>query len=253
MSKKKKRPEIGESWLLPYSDMLTLLLALFIILFAVSEVDSQKYEKLAEVFRSEFKSGGAGILDEESKPQEGQTPEDQSSKKTNTFTDDEPKDEKNQNDVAQQDLQQIKESIDSYVTKNELAGKFHTELTGEGLMITILDNVFFDKGSAEVKKDAQSTAREVAKLLYSDPPHEVVVNGHTDDTPISNSSYASNWELSVARAVNFMTVILGQGNLDPTLFSAKGYGEYKPAVPNTNIENRQKNRRVEILVLPNEG
>ena len=94
-------------------------------------------------------------------------------------------------------------------------------------------------------------AKEVAKLLYTDPPHQVVVAGHADDRPISSAEYASNWELSVARAVNFMKILLENEDLDPTLFSAKGYGEYKPIVPNTSEENRAKNRRVEVLITPN--
>lgn len=237
--------------------MLTLLLALFIVLFAASEVDSQKYEKLSEVFQSQFNSGGAGILDEETEMKKEEPQEDESSEEeTDLSIDDEAKEKQNAEGAAdvtgQRDLQQIKESIDAYITDNELAGKFDTELTGEGLMITIMDDVFFDEGSAEVKINAQKTALELANLLHSDPPHEVVVTGHTDDQPISRSSFASNWELSVARAVNFMTIILGENKLDPTMFSAKGYGEYKPTVPNTSEENRQKNRRVELLVLPNE-
>ncbi len=252
MSRKKKKREskISDSWLLPYADMLTLLLALFIILFAASEIDSQKYQQLAEFFRGEFMPGGSGILDEDQeiipdeKPEEG------------------PEQEEGEEDVTPPDegeeaadtppLEHIKAEMDAYIAENELGGKFDTEMTDVGLMITILDDVFFDMGSAEVREDAQQTAREVSELLYVEPPLEVIVSGHTDDVPISNENFASNWELSVSRAVNFMAVILENEDLDPTKFSAKGYGEFQPAVPNTSAENRQKNRRVEILVLPNE-
>lgn len=252
MSRKKKKGHgVDESWLLPYSDMLTLLLALFIVLFAASEVDSQKYERLAEVFRGELMAGGPGILEENVPPSQGDIPEEEEAKP--------PEEQQEQSEIPEQEksdkppLEEIKESMDAYILENQLDGKFETKLTREGLMLTIVDDVFFDKGSAEVKEEARRTAEEVAQLLYSDPPHEVVVSGHTDNIPISTSIYASNWELSVERAVNFMTVVLDNENLDPTLFSAKGYGEYQPAVPNTTAENRQKNRRVEILVLPNEG
>lgn len=248
--KKKKRTEISESWLLPYSDMLTLLLALFIILFAASEVDSQKYEKLAQVFRGEFSLGGAGILEEEL-PRKTPVNDNESDEKPI------PKEHSDESEVPDEGtsdrppLEQMKKSIDTYIEEHELEEKFQTALSEEGLKLTIVDDVFFDKGSSEVKEHAKQTAEEVAELLYFDPPHEVIVSGHTDDIPISNSSYASNWELSVARAVNFMKLMLENEKLDPTMFSAKGYGEYKPAVPNSTEENRQKNRRVEILITLN--
>src|SRR5699024_12153933 len=81
--------------------------------------------------------------------------------------------------------------------------------------------------------------------------HQVVVSGHADDRPIHNVEIASNWELSVIRAVNFMGLLLENDNLDPERFSAKGFGEHQPLLPNTSEENRAKNRRVEDLILPN--
>ena len=82
------------------------------------------------------------------------------------------------------------------------------------------------------------------------PPRHIIISGHTDNVPIHNAQFASNWELSVMRAVNFMKVLLENPNLDPRWFSAKGYGEFKPVAPNNTPEGRMKNRRVEILILP---
>ncbi|WP_010099542.1 OmpA family protein [Ornithinibacillus scapharcae] len=126
-----------------------------------------------------------------------------------------------------------------------------TDLSDQGLMITIENDVSFDPGSAEVNQAGIEIASEISKLLYTDPPHEVIISGHTDDIPMNNAEFGSNWELSVMRAVNFMTLILDNNELDPTKFSAMGYGEYKPIVPNTSAENRTMNRRVEVLILPN--
>lgn len=244
--KKKKSNHISESWLLPYSDLLTLLVALFIVLFAMSDINAEKYERLSQVFESEFSSGGIGILDQNKQPNEiptGQKEDDEDDKNKEKS--------KTSSELELEKLQGIQGSINTYIQEQHLEGDIGTKLTDEGLLITIVNNVFFDSGSAEVKKDGEKVAREVSNLLVADPPHEIVISGHSDDVPIHNSGYASNWDLSVTRALNFMQIILENEKLDPALFSAKGYGENKPVVPNTSAENREKNRRVEVLILPN--
>ncbi|MFD1849061.1 flagellar motor protein MotB [Oceanobacillus bengalensis] len=243
--KKKKSNHVDESWLLPYSDMLTLLVALFIVLFASSNVDAQKFQELAQVFRSEFSSGSNGIIDDGPAPGEALPPVE-----TDEETE-ENEEETSKGSVELANLQEMQEGVNQYITENELIESLETSLTNEGLLITILDNVFFDPGSAEVKEEGIETAIEVSKLLYSDPPHQVVISGHTDDVPMHNHEFSSNWELSVERGVNFMSLVLQNEKLDPTLFSVKGYGEYKPLFPNNSDENRAKNRRVEVLILPN--
>ena len=91
---------------------------------------------------------------------------------------------------------------------------------------------------------------ELAELLSMDPPRNIIISGHTDNVPIKNSNFSSNWELSVMRAVNFMSVLIEEGNLDPKWFSAKGFGEFEPVADNDTPAGRSKNRRVEVLVLP---
>lgn len=246
--KKKKNTHIDESWLLPYSDLLTLLVALFIVLFAMSDINVQKYEQLAGVFRDQF-SGGAGFMEQPIAPVE---PPDQSEEQTEEENEEEKQEEK----VSEAEgeilrLQELNAAIQNYITENNLQEQFGAELTNEGLLISIVNDVFFDSGSAEVKTEGQEVARDVSNLLYTEPPHQIVISGHADDVPISNSEYSSNWELSVTRALNFMSLILENDKLDPTLFSAKGYGEFKPIAPNDSDENRSKNRRVEVLILPN--
>jgi chemotaxis protein MotB len=96
-------------------------------------------------------------------------------------------------------------------------------------------------------------ASEIAELLIMDPPRNIIISGHTDNVPIRNSNFESNWELSVMRAVNFMKIILKNDQLDPKWFSAKGFGEFQPVAGNNTKEGRAKNRRVEILILPRTG
>lgn len=244
MKKKKQRKdhEMDETWLLPYSDMLTLLLALFIVLFAMSEIDVQKYKDLSNIFKSEFSSEKAIIVDDGG---EVEIP-----RKTNS-TETVPKDAVNKGADELEQLQNMQNAVNKYISENNLDDTLSTRLTDEGLLITIRNDITFDSGSAVVKSEGIKVAGEISNLLRTDPPHEVVISGHADDRPIHNAAFESNWELSVMRAVNFMSLILDNKELDPTMFSAKGFGEYKPVVPNTSETNRAKNRRVEVLVLPN--
>ncbi|WP_249870262.1 flagellar motor protein MotB [Oceanobacillus saliphilus] len=244
--KKKKHSHIDESWLLPYSDLLTLLVALFIVLFAMSDINVQKYEQLASFFRSEFSSSGTGILEHNDNPVESPLEPGDEQKDDNM---DEYEEEEAQGELLR--LEQLQSMIQHYIYENSLTDKFGTELTDEGLLITIVNDVFFDSGSAQVKAEGREVAGDVARLLYTEPPHQIVISGHADDIPIGTSEFSSNWELSVTRALNFMSLVLENEELDPTVFSAKGFGEHKPLVPNTSDENRAKNRRVEVLILPN--
>ena len=247
MRRKKKNTEYktDDSWLLPYADLLTLLLALFIVLFAMSEVDTQKYQELSEVFKSEF-SVGTGILEDGNVPTKPTMEASDESKE-----DDDVEEEESNGTVELRQLQELQNNIDDYIAESDLPEALETSLTDEGLLITILNDIFFDSGSALVKKEGAGIAEEVSKFLYTDPPHQIVISGHADDRPMHNQEFSSNWELSVTRAINFMSIILKNDNLDPTRFSAKGFGEHQPIAPNTNEENRAKNRRVEVLILPN--
>ncbi|WP_284139223.1 flagellar motor protein MotB [Virgibacillus sp. LDC-1] len=239
-NKQKHDEEMSESWLLPYADLLTLLLALFIVLFAMSEINVQKYEDLAAVFKSEF-SGGKGPMKEGSDAVE--------LKKDSGKTD-----EKEKKDAKQQELehlQTLQMQINGYIEERNLTEAIATKLTDEGLLISILTDVTFESGRATVNDDGKKIAKEVSAFLVTNPPHEIVISGHADDRPIHNAVFASNWELSVIRAVNFMKLVLENKELDPERFSAKGFGDNRPIVPNTTTENMAKNRRVEVLILPN--
>ena len=117
-------------------------------------------------------------------------------------------------------------------------------------MVTILENVLFDSGKADVKLESLGIAKEMSSLLVSASPREITVSGHTDNVPIANAQFASNWELSTQRAVNFMQVLLQNKELQPEKFSAIGYGEYRSIAPNDTQEGKAKNRRVEVFILP---
>ncbi|MFJ8237566.1 flagellar motor protein MotB [Ureibacillus sp. NPDC094379] len=229
--RKKHDDHIDESWLLPYSDLLTLLLALFIVLFASSSVDQQKLEKMSQVF-SEIFDGGSGFMDHNAVIESPQI-----SREEAAYLED------------QKELKKIQGDVDNFIAVNELEKTFATEMTDEGLLITIRDSILFDPGSANVKGDYRSIAAELATILTLDPPRHVVITGHTDNVPQNSVEYSSNWELSVMRAVNLLKIIVDTNpNLNPKYFSAKGYGEFNPIASNDTAEGRAQNRRVEVLI-----
>ncbi|MNP44485.1 Outer membrane porin F precursor [compost metagenome] len=116
-------------------------------------------------------------------------------------------------------------------------------------MVTISDNALFPSGEAEVKPNARILAKAISAMLQEFPDYEVIVSGHTDNVPISNHEFPSNWDLSSVRALNFMKILLLNEQLDPKKFSAIGYGEYHPVSSNENNVGRAKNRRVEVSII----
>ncbi|HWK22136.1 MAG TPA: flagellar motor protein MotB [Ureibacillus sp.] len=236
-SKKKKHDDhVDESWLLPYSDLMTLLLALFIVLFASSSVDEAKLQKLGDVF-DQILNGGVGIMDHTSVIENPSAVVDGISAEEAAYLQD------------QKELQEIQEKLDNFIAVNELESTFVTKMTDEGLLITIRESILFDSGKAEVKQDYNSIGKELSQILKLDPARHIVVTGHTDNVPQNTKEFSSNWELSVMRAVNLMKIIIDSNpELDPKYFSAKGYGEFSPIASNDTAEGRAQNRRVEVLI-----
>lgn len=240
MSRRKKRKKddghIDESWLLPYSDLLTLLLALFIVLFASSSVDQSKLQRMSETFNAIF-NGGSGFMNHTSVLENPTSSMDGMTAAQRAYMKD------------QAQLKEIQGELDNLIAVNELENTFETKMTDEGLLLTIGDNILFDPGSATVKGDYTELTQRLGSILQLNPSRYIVITGHTDNVPQRGGQFQSNWELSVMRAVSLLkTIIESNPNLDPQLFSAKGYGEFNPIASNDTPEGRAKNRRVEVLI-----
>ncbi|BBI30788.1 flagellar motor protein MotB [Cohnella abietis] len=253
MSKKRHEPHeehIDESWLLPYSDLMTLLLALFIVLFAASSVNTAKLQEMSQAFKSAF-STGIGILDN------GGLTQDNKLKKNSNQTlprRDEGRKDKSRETLKQeeqQNLEELKQQLDKYIKKNGLSSALDTQLNNSQLLITIRDNALFPSGSANIKQDSQKLASAIGQMLQQYPDYEILVTGHTDNQPINTAEFPSNWELSSKRAINFMKILLENSAFDPKRFSAIGYGEFRPLESNTTDAGRATNRRVEVSILRN--
>ncbi|NGP45894.1 flagellar motor protein MotB [Bacillaceae bacterium SIJ1] len=237
--KKKESNHVDESWLIPYADLMTLLLALFIVLFSSSSIDAQKFQHMSEVFSDVF-TGGTEMMEYSA-----------AFPNTTTLTGKDPEGRSEGASASElEELGALKEKIDQYIGEQGLTGSFQTSLSEEGLLLKIEDSILFESGHAQVSPEYYKLAEEISGLLVMDPPRQIIISGHTDNVPIGSAPFESNWELSVMRAVNFMKLLVDNPALQPQWFSAKGFGEFHPVASNDTASGRQENRRVEVLILP---
>ncbi|MDD5613534.1 MAG: OmpA family protein [Candidatus Omnitrophica bacterium] len=160
------------------------------------------------------------------------------------------KSEKNQ---EIRELEKAKANLEKRFEK-EISGKeLALSLEEKGLVLRFVAEVFFDSGKSELRPEAFSMLDKVAAFLNSDmPDRKISVEGHTDNVPIKYSGWKSNWELSTARSLSVLHYLVDDKNLDSRRVQATGFGEYRPILSNDTKEGRQKNRRVEIVILPKE-
>jgi chemotaxis protein MotB len=243
MSKRRKRSmheeheeHMDESWLVPYADILTLLLALFIILYAASSVDQAKYKAIMETFKSEFTGtdnpdGQTGLSTAPQEPGPQAAP---------------PKVEEKE-EKKDAGLDELKQKLEKYINDNNLSSVIALGDTNRGVELTLTDVVLFDSGSADLKRNFYDTLSGIVGLINT-VPNDINIEGHTDNQPIRNSQFASNWELSAARAASVLH-FFDNRNIDPKRLQFTGFGEYQPLFPNDTAEHRQANRRVNIVIL----
>ncbi|CAH0122737.1 flagellar motor protein MotB [Paenibacillus sp. CECT 9249] len=249
MKKNKKQhheEHADETWLIPYADILTLLLALFIVMYAISAVDIKKFNELSQAFSVAFNSG-SGVLDNNALVTTGTRTTNKT--KDNTNKTDKEKERLSLMMKEQENLEKVKKKLDEYIKQNGLSSQLETNLNQSQLMITISDTALFDSGRAAVKKEARNLAVVIADMLQQFPDYEIIVSGHTDNRPISTREFESNWELSSSRALQFMKILLQNTDLNPKMFSAIGYGEYHPVATNDTEAGRAQNRRVEVSII----
>ena len=204
-------------WVVSYADFVTMLLALFMVMYAVLRLDNQRLtefqNKMHETF-SEVKIENVTKYQANSK-------------------------------INSPSKVKIEKLLQDNISQSKSVKLLKSD---KGLIIRVNNTLLFDKGSAQIKDNAQKTLDEIAKVLTKiDNP--VIIEGHTDSTPIKNVKYPSNWELSTARATNIISYVMKNGRISPKRLCAVGYGEYMPVADNTTISGRMLNRRVDIIVL----
>ncbi|WP_297417612.1 flagellar motor protein MotB [Clostridium sp.] len=240
MSRKKQHHEehVDEAWLLPYSDMLTLLLALFIVMFAMGQTDKAKLAAMAKEFNVIF-AGGPGQM---SKDGNAAIPMEETGTSDSVGATD--------SQIEEDKMNQIKNMLDKEIKEEGYSDKIKVDLNGEGLEIAIQDVVLFNSGEADVLKEVSPLLLKISDMLKS-LNNQIRVAGYTDNVPISNNKFRSNWDLSAMRAINVMNFMVSSGGIKQDNVSIQAYGEYKPKTTNSTEEGRAQNRRVEIYVVRN--
>lgn len=149
-------------------------------------------------------------------------------------------------------LREAKSLLEDRLRGELESSQVSVSLEDRGLVITMMAEVLFDSGKAEISTGGEKILGKVARVIRDEDMlnNEIGIEGHTDDQPIKHSGWKSNWELSTARATNVLHFLIDTGGLTPEKLSATGYGEYRPIKPNSTPEGRQKNRRVEIIIKP---
>ncbi len=149
---------------------------------------------------------------------------------------------------SRMNLNRVMQNMQGYIAENNLQDKVHVEMTEKGLVIRMTGEILYDLGEAVIKPEGEDVLDEIGKNIQG-ISNNVKVDGHTDNLPINNSDYPSNWELSTARAVRVIKYFIENMSIQPGRLSAAGYSMYRPLRENTNPNNRAVNRRVEVVIL----
>ncbi|MDV3425967.1 MAG: OmpA family protein, partial [Bacillota bacterium] len=232
---------VHNEWLATFSDTVTLLLTFFILLYSFSMVDAKKFKSVSIALQTVLSGrGGISVLDYNNSngdvPAVGETNSD-----TESLLDERLKAQQIENQAL---FTKLKKEVASAGLNANV--KVFTET--KGVVLEFSDNVLFDSGKAEIKGNSLIILDKVSNII-KDIPNEIVVEGHTDNVPVKNPEYKSNWELSCFRAVNVLKYFVEVRKINPARLSAVGYGEYKPIVKNDSELNKAKNRRVNVMVL----
>lgn len=228
--RKKEEKENAQEWLTTYSDMVTLLLCFFILLFSFSEIDAQKFRTIMSSFQ-----GGTGVLESGSAMD---IPEELEGDVNVNADEDE--------------LKELKDVIEEYAKNIGMEDEITLKIEQRGLAIRFMDSVFFDSGKAEIKSESKEILHYMAELLNKKEfkGKFIKIEGHTDSDPIVYSTtYPTNWELSSTRATNVLRYLIESEGIDGDRVSSSGYSFYRPVASNNTKENKAKNRRVDIVIL----
>ncbi len=256
--------ENEERWLLTYADMITLLMTLFMVLFAISSVNTSKFEalqkSLAEAISGKIVTGGASFQESgATEKTEQSTPEPpvpaiqpmiqtESSTSERGTTKAAPQ-KSSAADHEDEDFKELKRKIDQYAKEHGLQDELQTSIVRRGLVIRLLtDRVLFASGSAHLEPASSALLTVLARLLVAEVRHPIVVEGHTDSRPIASARFPTNWELSTARATQVVRFFIRQ-HVAAKRLQAAGVAAERPIASNSSDFGRSRNRRVEIVLV----
>ena len=205
-----------ERWLVSYADLATLLLAFFVVLYAVSRLDAERLSQLSSALQ-------AAAARNPAPPVSAAAPE-------------------------SEELRDLSRSVEQMINDEQLRGRVSIRADHRGLVISLAEAGFYDAGSDRIHDAADAIIAGLARHLRP-LSNQIRVEGHSDSTPIRSPRFPSNWHLSTARATGIVSMLIERYGLDPSRLAAAGYGEHHPLADNTTTEGRERNRRVDIVVL----
>jgi chemotaxis protein MotB len=239
-----------DRWLISYADFITLLFCFFVVLYATANSDRKKQVQMSASIDSAFRS--LGIFPSAArKPAKGASSAsgiEQPAVSMNIVMGE---------DVlapaqVKDDLNHLRHDLEQRLSNQVATHTVSIKMGHDGLVISLREAGFFPSGSAAPKAETLATLREIAGSL-SRTPYDLRIEGHTDNIPIHNAEFDSNWELSSARATRIARIFLDMKAMPPDRLSAAGYAEFHPVAVNATAEGRAENRRVDLVVLPRSG
>jgi chemotaxis protein MotB len=230
MARKKKAAakENAERWLLTYADLITLLMVFFVLLFAMSHTDVQKFKELAQSLHNALNPSVLSGSQAVQLSTDGGT---------------------SSSLIEEQDFQRLNQVLKQLQNATGISSvQLSSQITNDGIAVTVSGALLFYNGTDQIKPDGIQLLQKLGAYLAT-LSNAVRVEGHTDDVPLQSAQYPTNWELSAARAVAVVRFFTANADLDPKRLSAVGYGQYQPIVPNDTRAHREQNRRAVIVIL----
>ncbi|MGD0647333.1 MAG: OmpA family protein [Acidobacteriaceae bacterium] len=236
-----------DRWMVSYADFITVLFAFFVVLFASAYQENHSIKKVSNAIHYGFvdlesfssTANDAGTV--HSQVLTSRSASTHSMEDTKAGTSDETA-------AVGIDIEELRRQLEAAIGRELKDGQVTMSVTPEGFVISLKDLGFFDSGQAVLRPGAADKIERIAKVLAQHGFY-LRVEGHSDDQPIHTAQFDSNWELSTARAMAVLTLLINQSGLDPGRISLAGYGQYRPIADNATAEGRRMNRRVDLVVV----
>lgn len=257
MSRRKEQAEEGApAWMATYGDLVTNMLVFFVLLFSLSTVDKNKFEQVAASLSYTMLNlkGGDSILEGTGNSiisfdfTKYDSEEAEAKRKEKYIKDAQEMVVDSEKNLEDKQLDDAKNDIRDTIEEQGISDKVQVVEEKDFILIRLDQEVFFNSGSADILPEGVSVLSSLAQSLRG-IENEIMVSGHTDNIPMTNKKFDTNWELSTARATNVVRFLVEVEKLNPSLFTATGNGEFRPVGDNSTVEGRQKNRRIEIKII----
>jgi chemotaxis protein MotB len=245
MAKRHKKHEHvnHERWLVSYADFITLLFAFFVVMFAVSQVDTKKLGRFTESVNVAFQTNGLFAPTSGSPIERGGSA---GSALVPAIVSDRPS--LFRYTASSPRAQAVKESLEERIDAAGLGSSVGLRYDERGVAVSLPEGLYFRSGSANLRTEALELMAEIAKAVAAQHG-PILVEGHTDDLPVHSTLFTSNWELSAARAARVVRYLVEEGGIEGTRLSAVGLADTRPLVENTDEASREVNRRVQLVIV----